>query len=469
MDEVGVASAPQRPRPKSGLTRLWRVPLAWWRDVPILDPVDRRNAPMLQLISLLLAVLPALAWAYRAFVVDIPWRAGELTSMVLSLSVCLGAAISFVLIRYGRFVWASRLLLLVFAATVVPAYLATGFGAQRFEQPVLVIWMAIAGLVVGRGALWLMFACIAAAFFLGIAVDVSRQGDATALYGDAAFSAAMFLMIAIVLDRSSVALRKSLNDATERGNQLAAANERLRQEIGEREFAQEQLVHARKVEAVGRLAGGVAHDFGNVLAVITGYARKGLRAGGMEEGRRSLEGIEAAARRATLLIHKLMAFARQDQHAEETFDAVGALADVQAMLRQLLKPEVELRFDRPSVVAPIRMDKDRFDLMVLNIAANADHAMPHGGVFSVSVERKDNGAVVLKFADTGSGMDEDVLSRIFDPFFTTKGEGEGTGLGLSVIRDLVNRAGGTISATSQLGVGTTFNVALPALDREQEN
>ncbi len=448
--------------PAARLARLWRVPMAWWRGAPIADPVDRRNAPMLQLISLLLAVLPALAWAYRAFAVDIPWRPGELTSMALSLSVCAGAALSFALIRHGRFAWASRLLLVVFAASVVPAYLTTGFGAQRFEQPVLVIWMAIAALVVGRGALWLMFACIVAAFFLGISVDASRKGDAAALYGDAAFSAAMFLMIVIVLDRSSAALRQSLNDATARGNQLAATNQRLQQEINERELAQEQLIHARKVEAVGRLAGGVAHDFGNIMAVISGYARKGLRAGQVEDGRASFEGIEAAARRATLLTHKLMTFARQDDYAEEIFDAAGALVDIQTMLRQLLKPEVELRFALGDAPSPIRMDRNRFELMVLNIAANADHAMPHGGVFSIGVAQGDDGGSVLEFADSGTGMGEEVLARIFDPFFTTKPAGEGTGLGLSVIRDLVTRAGGTISATSQLGAGTAFKVALPA-------
>jgi len=448
--------------PASRLVRLWRTPMAWWRNVPIADPVDRRNASMLQLISLLLVVLPILAWAYRALAVDISWRPGELTSMALSLSVCAAAAISFALIRLGRFAWASRLLLVVFAASVAPAYLATGFGAQRFEQPVLVIWMAIAGLVVGRAALWSMFVCIVAAFFLGISVDVSRQGDAAALYGDAAFSAAMFLMIAIVLDRSSAALRQSLGEAMERGNQLAAANQRLLQEINERELAQEQLIHARKVEAVGRLAGGVAHDFGNILAVINGHARRGLKAGQVEEGRRSFEGIEAAARRATLLTHKLMTFARQDEYAEETFDAVGALVDIQIMLRQLLKPEVELRFTQLDAPSPIRMDRDRFELMVLNISANADHAMPHGGVFSIGIATDDNGGCVLEFADTGLGMSEEVLARVFDPFFTTKPAGEGTGLGLSVIRDLIARAGGTISAISELGVGTTFKVALPA-------
>lgn len=447
--------------PATCLARVWRAPVAWWRDVPIADPVDRRNAPMLQLISMLLAVLPALAWAYRALAVDIPWRSGELMSMALSLSVCAAAALSFVLIRYGRFTWASRLLLAVFAASVVPAYLATGFGAQRFEQPVLVIWMAIAGLVVGRGALWLMFGCIVVAFFLGISVDVARQGDAAALYGDAAFSGAMFLMIAIVLDRSSAALRQSLDDATERGNQLAAANQRLQQEISERELAQEQLIHARKVEAMGRLAGGVAHDFGNILAVISGYARRGLRANHGEEGMAAFAGIEAASRRATLLTHKLMAFTRQDEYAEDTFDVARALVDIQTMLRQLLKPTVELRLNLPDTPSPVRMDRDRFELMVLNIAANADHAMPYGGVFSISVAQGEDGCHVLEFSDTGTGMGEKVLARVFDPFFTTKPAGEGTGLGLSVIRDLLVKARGAITAHSQLGIGTTFEVKLP--------
>ncbi len=181
----------------------WRRMMAWLRNVPVADPVDRRNAPMLQLISLLLAILPSLAWLYRIFAVDIPWRPGELTGMLLSLAVCTAAAISFLLIRKGRFAWASRLLLLVFAVTVVPAYLASGFGAQRFEQPILVIWMAIAGLIIGRSALWIMSGCIALAFVAGIWVDIDRQGDVAALMGDAAFSIAMFLMIAVVMDRSS--------------------------------------------------------------------------------------------------------------------------------------------------------------------------------------------------------------------------------------------------------------------------
>jgi len=444
---------------------LWRGPLAWLRRVPIADPVDRRNAPMLQLISLLLAVLPALAWLYRALVVDIPWRPGEVLSMSMGLTVCAAAAASFVLIRYGRIAWASRLLLLAFAVTIIPAYVSTGFGAQRFEQPVLVIWMAVAGLVVGRTALWLMFATVVVAFLAGAQVDVAIQGEAAAIYADAVFSIAMFLMIAIVLDRSASALRRSLSEATARGDQLALSNQQLRHEISKREQAQEQLIHSQKVEAVGRLAAGAAHDFGNLMAVITGYLRKGMRAESLDDVRHTLSGIDAAARRATLVTHKLLALAREEQEPEqsEVFDPVQVLLDLQPLLRQLFNPDVHIDYRLPALLPGVRMDRQRFELMVLNIAANADHAMPEGGVFTVQAETLQGGAQVsLSFRDTGSGMGPEVLARVFDPFFTTKAKGQGTGLGLSVVRDLVVKAGGEIQAESSLGAGTHLRARLPA-------
>ncbi len=444
------------------LMAVLRAPVAWLRNVPIDDPVDRRNAPMLQLISLLLAILPALAWSYRAFAVDIPWRPGELTSMAMGLAVCAAAFSSFVLIRFGRFAWAARLLLLVFAVTVIPTYGLTGFGSQRFEQPVLVIWMAAAALVIGRTALWLMFASITTAFLLGARVDVSRAGEAAAIYGDAAFSIAMFLMIAIVLDRSSAALRQSLGEATLRADQLALANQQLHHEIRERERVQEQLIHAQKLEAVGRLAGGAAHDFGNLMSVITGYIRKGARSERTEELKQTLAGIDAAARRATLLTHELLALARQDEYREEEFDAVLVLRDMQPMLRQLFNPDVRIEPALPEDLPPVRMDRNRFELMVLNIAANADHAMPEGGTFSMQATVDGIGRIELAFADTGAGMPPDVLARVFDPFFTTKPSGQGTGLGLSVVRDVVQRAGGTIVAESQPGAGSVFRIGLPA-------
>ena len=441
----------------------WRLPWEWWRNVPIADPVDRRNAPMLQLICVLLAVLPAAAWAYRFLALDIPLRPGELTSMALSLSVCAAAAGSFVLIRYGRFAWASRLLLVAFAVTVIPAYGLTGFTAQRFEQPVLVIWMAVASLVVGRAALWLMFATIVTAFYLGIAVDVARQGEAAALYSDATFSAAMFLMIAIVLDRSACSLRQSLREATDRGSDLLEANRLLKREMAEREKAREQLVHAQKVEMVGRLASGTAHDFGNLLSIIDGYARKGMRADRLEAARDAFQGIETASKSAAFLIRKLLAFARKEEYKEEVFDVDEALRGLAPMLGQLFGSRVAQEYALDPGLPKLRLDKHRFELMVLNIAANAEHAMPDGGLFRISAT-KDGGDVVIMMSDTGSGMDEDVVARMFEPFFSTKPAGAGVGLGLSIVRDLVTGIGGDISADSKPGEGTTIAIRLPAVE-----
>lgn len=455
------SAVPQPLARASGARSWWWRPLDWLRDVPIADPVDRRNAPVLQMVSLLLATLPPLAWFYRAFLLDIPWRPGESASMALSLSVSAVAAASFVLVRRGNFVWASNALLLVFAVTVIPAYLATGFGAQRFEQPVLVIWMAIAGLIVGRAALWIIFLCVVIAFFAGIAVDIRTHGDAAALINDAANSAAMFLMIALVLDRSSVALRESLREAKERGDALAVSNLRLVQEMAERERAHAQLIQAQKIEAVGRLVSGVAHDFGNLVMVMGGHARRGMRSGDAVLMKESLAGVDAAVSRATMLTRRLMSFSRQEDGAEEWFDSAEALSSLRPMVCQLMGPAVRLDLSLAEDLPSIYLDRTQFELMVLNIAANAEHAMPNGGTFAVSARSGTDDALVLELSDTGSGMDEAVLARIFEPFFTTKPRGQGTGLGLSVVRDLIVRAGGSVAVRSAPGDGTTFVVTIP--------
>lgn len=456
------------PSPSVVSTRGARIPLIgpllrgvldWFRDVPIADPVDRRNAPMIQVISLLLAMLPPLAWIYRASV-DIPWRPGEIASMVFSLAVSAAAGASFWLIRRGRFGAASYLLLAVFAVTVVPSYLSTGFDAQVYEQPILVIWMAIAGLVVGRRALWVMFACIAVAFCGGMWLEIARDGEIYNRLVDLAARFAMFLMIAVVLDRSSVALRESLREANQRGNALAESNRLLEQEARERERAQEQLIHAQKVEAVGRLASGVAHDFGNLLSLILGYAGRGKRQDDPAALKEALAGVESAARRATLVTHKLLAFARQDETHLQTFDAGESLRELRPMLRQLFDPTVDVRLDVAEGLRPIRFDRTQFELMVLNIAANANHAMPGGGVFEVTAGTGASG-VAIGFRDTGTGMTPEVQARAFDPFFTTKPAGEGTGLGLSVARDLIQRAGGRIGVDSVVGAGTVIRIELP--------
>jgi len=435
----------------------WRAVAGWLRDVPIADPVDRRNAPMLQAVSLLLATLPTAAWLYRIFGTDIPWRPGETSSLLLSLVLAAVGVLSFVLIRRGRFLWAARQLLAVFAITLMLAYAATGFTAQRFEQPVLVIGLTLAGLVLGRGALWWMYGCVLAAFVLGARVDEARGAEAL---GDAIISGAMFLIIVVVIDRSVSALRQSLGEANLRSSELAAANARLHHEMAEREKVQEQLIHAQKVEAVGRLASGVTHDFGNLLGLILGYAKRGRRSDDPAALKDALDGVESAARRASAVSRKLLNFSRQDRSRLEIFDPAFALEEMRPMLRQLFDPAVELALYLPARAQPMKFDRAEFELIVLNIAANANHAMPDGGRFEIAVQSVEAGGG-MEFLDTGPGIAPEIRRRIFDPFFTTKPDGEGTGLGLAVARDLIEKAGGRLSVRGGSGEGAVFRWEWP--------
>jgi signal transduction histidine kinase len=264
-------------------------------------------------------------------------------------------------------------------------------------------------------------------------------------------------MIAVVLDRSSVALRESLREARARGDALDVANRRLTEEMAERERTFAQLVQAQKMEAVGRLASGVAHDFGNVLAVAGGYVRSGLRAGDAAHMRESLVGVDSAVNRANLLTRRLLSLARAEDGVEEWFDPGEALKALVPMIRQLMGPDVKVDVVLGADLPALFFDRMQFDLMVLNVAANADHAMPGGGRFLLRA-RRDGDRLVLDLADTGAGMAGDVLAHAFEPFFTTKPRGQGSGLGLSVVRDLVQRAGGSVNAESQAGVGTTISL-----------
>jgi signal transduction histidine kinase len=434
---------------------LWRAPVA--------DPVDRRNAPMLQVVLLLLGTLPPLMWAYRAFGSDIPWRPGELESLAMSLLVSTTALAGVLLIRRGRLQWAIRQMLVVIAGTVIASYALHGFNAGRYEQPLLVVWIVLAGLMVGRRALWLMYGAVVLAFVLGTMADARTSTDPIDTGFNLAMNgiihAVMFLLIAVVVDRSVTALRESLADATSRGDALARSHRLLEAEMAERERVQEQLIHARKVDAVGRLAGGIAHDFNHLLALILGYAEKGRRLAGPGELRETLAGIEAAGRRASAVTRKLLNFSRQDETRVECFDAGDALRELAPMLRQALDPGVRLEFDLADEPLPIEFDRAQFDLIALNLASNANHAMPRGGRFSLAV-RRDGDGIALAFSDDGVGMSDEVRARAFEPFFSTKPVGQGVGLGLSVTHDLVVAAGGRIEVHSAPG-RTTFRIRLP--------
>ncbi|MGY0557876.1 sensor histidine kinase [Lysobacter sp. A421] len=454
------------PAPIRWIGNPWRALSGWLSRAPIDGLVDRRNAPMLQVLLLLLAFTPPLMWLYRIFGADTPWRPGETASLVTSIVISVFALFDLWLVRRGRFQGAVRLLMVVLAVGTLLGYLGSGFGASRYEQPIQAVWLIIAGLVIGRRALWLMYGWMVLAFAVGSVVDFRAMdnGDAALVAAvDCIIAALIFLFIAIVVDRTVAALRESLQAATLRGDELTSSNERLQAEILERERIHGQLIHAQKVEAVGRLASGLAHDFNHLLGLIIGHAERGRRDDSDPESqRKALAGVESAARRATAISQKLLNFSRRDVAMPETFDASQALRDMQPMLRQLFDPTVAIRMDVPEQSLPIRFDHAQFDLMILNIAANANQAMADGGTFHVELHppaAKDRLALGLR--DTGHGMDEATRARVFEAFFTTRPVGQGTGLGLAVAHDLIVDAGGWIEVDSMPGEGTTVRIELP--------
>ncbi len=239
---------------------------------------------------------------------------------------------------------------------------------------------------------------------------------------------------------------------------------------------EEQLRHAQKMEAVGRVAGGVAHDFNNVLTVINGYAQAALeRLPPGDPLRRDLDEVLRAGERAAALTRQLLAFSRKGPAAPALVDLNAVLAGMEKFLRRLIGRDVEI-VSRPAAdLGLVRADPGRIEQVIMNLALNARDAMPRGGTLVLETARVELGAeaaerhlglspgphAVLSVSDTGIGMDRETLGRIFEPFFTTKPPGQGTGLGLSVVWAIVREAGGGIWVYSEPGKGTTFKIYFP--------
>ncbi|HEY6928919.1 MAG TPA: PAS domain-containing protein, partial [Thermoanaerobaculia bacterium] len=255
------------------------------------------------------------------------------------------------------------------------------------------------------------------------------------------------------------------------------------QDVTERKQLEAQLVQAQKMEAIGRLAGGVAHDFNNILTAILGYSDVLLaQAGEGHPWHEDLEEIRKAGERAAGLTRQLLAFSRKQVLAPEVLDLGSVLANVEKILRRVIGEDIELATSSETGLAPVRADPGQLEQVLLNLAVNARDAMPRGGRLTIEarnvvideayarthVPLVPGRYVMLGVSDTGVGMDKETRAHIFEPFFTTKERGKGTGLGLSMVYGIVKQSGGYIWVDSEPGKGATFRIHFPPTESAPE-
>ena len=245
------------------------------------------------------------------------------------------------------------------------------------------------------------------------------------------------------------------------------------QDVTERFLAEEkleqtraQLMQSQKMEAIGLLAGGVAHDFNNALGVILGYGEMlEERLATDETSSKYIHQILQAQQRATALTRQLLAFSRKQRHVREPINLSLIAKGLEEMLDRLLGADIKLRLDCEPDLHSILADASQMEQVLMNLAVNARDAMACGGSLSICTRNLPD-AVQLIVSDTGSGMDKATQERIFEPFFTTKEPGRGTGLGLSILYAIVEQNEGQIALESQPGCGTTFTLSFPAINSQ---
>ena len=271
--------------------------------------------------------------------------------------------------------------------------------------------------------------------------------------------------------------RYLLNDPVVRGVVLNA------RDVTDRRSLERQLVQSQKMEAVGRLAGGVAHDFNNVLTAILGYT--GLLLDGLpalSPLRPDLEEIRNAANKATGLTRQLLAFSRKQPLETRVLDPNDLVKEMDRLLRRLLGEDIDVVTNLAPGIGAVRGDAGQLEQVVVNLAVNARDAMPEGGKLTIETQNVDLDAsyavghvpvrpgayVLVAVSDTGIGMSAETMSHMFEPFFTTKEPGKGTGLGLATVYGIVKQSGGAVQCYSEPGQGTTFKVYLPRVDAPVE-
>ena len=243
---------------------------------------------------------------------------------------------------------------------------------------------------------------------------------------------------------------------------------------------EDQLRQAQKMEAIGQLAGGVAHDFNNILQGMFGsimFAQEGLEPD--DKRYRDIEDIQKGAERAATLTRQLLSFSRRQVMQPSNIDMNDVIAGLLKMIRRVIGEHIELEFISGNQLSAVHADKGQMEQVVLNLCVNARDAMPEGGRLTLETQNvlvndeyiethplaRHGRYVLVSVIDTGLGMDKETIARVFEPFFTTKEVGKGTGLGLSMVHGIINQHGGFIHAYSEVGRGTIFKVYMPMIEQ----
>ncbi len=256
-------------------------------------------------------------------------------------------------------------------------------------------------------------------------------------------------------------------------------------DISARKSLEDQLLQSQKMQAIGQLAAGVAHDFNNLLTTIRLNTDELLgRHPVGDPSYRELHDINTSVNRASATVKKLLAFSRKQTLRMQALNVTDTLSDLSVALKQSLGERVRLNLVHGRALPPIKGDKSQLDTVLLNLCVNARDAMETqgGGQITMTTSAVDRHAleldgiknvvgeefVLLAFADTGSGMTDEVKAKIFEPFYTTKEQGKGTGLGLATVYGIIEQSGGYLAVESALGVGTVFRIYLPVADKKDE-
>ena len=263
---------------------------------------------------------------------------------------------------------------------------------------------------------------------------------------------------------------------------LRDITERKRAEM-EMTVLQEQLHQSQKMEALGRLAADIGHDFSNLLSIIKGYTNFSLHTLKEDDPLQgNIKEIQKATERATALVRQLLDFSRHQVMEMKVLDLNTLLRDLDKMLHQVISEDIKLVMRLAEDLGKVKVDPQNIEQVILNLVVNARDAMPSGGKLTIKTGNaeldeayarthnptKPGHYVMLSVSDTGVGMTEEVKERMFEPFFTTKEKDKGTGLGLSTVYRIIKQNRGNIWVYSKAGKGTTFEICLPRVDKSLE-